>query len=240
MSDVDAIPVNDMLLELRNRTIADIVQLQDFHVFTGYSYDRYAKMVAAGHLTGNVTNLRTSTTLADKEVADILLAYLDDDLPQVVLYQVVAYYETFFFDFLKILLQNNPYALSQKRQLAVQEVLSQSDLQKLILYLIERELHELRYKNVQEWFAYLERVINLKTIGISEINRLSELKATRDIVAHNAGIVNDIYIQKAGSLARARIGEAISVSRPYVYDSADFLKHLVFELTNDAYARLHQ
>ena len=72
--------VGDMLLELRKRAIADIERLQDFHAFTGHSYDRYAKMVAAGHLSGTVGNARTSTTLTEKEVADILLAYLDEGI----------------------------------------------------------------------------------------------------------------------------------------------------------------
>src|SRR5688500_16596595 len=100
--------VRDMTLELRNRAITEIERLQDFHVFTGHSYDRYAKMVAAGHLTGTVTNIRTRTTLTEKEVAHILLSYLDDELPQIVLYQVVSEFERFLFDFLKLLIQKNP------------------------------------------------------------------------------------------------------------------------------------
>jgi hypothetical protein len=227
----------DRLLELRKCATADIERLQDFHVFTGHSYNCYAQMVAAGHMIGTVTNVRTSTTLPYEQVADILLTYLDEDLPRVVLYQVVSDFEAFFFDFLKLLLQQNPHALSQRRQLTVQEVLAQPDLAKLISYLIERELHELQYKSVQEWFEYLEKVINLGLVGASEINRLAELKATRDIVAHHAGIANDIYVRKAGGLARACPGESLSVSRPYVYDSADFLKRLVSDLTDAAYTR---
>lgn len=231
--------VRDMLLELRKRAIADIERLQDFHVFTGHSYDRYAKMTAAGHLTGTVTNVRTHTAKTDQEVAEILLSYLDDELPKLVLYQEVSAFETFFFDFLKLLVQHNPHALSQKRQLTVEEVLAQPDLAQLISHVIERELHELQYKNVQEWFTYLEKLIKFRAVNTSQIGILAELKATRDIIAHNAGIANDIYARKAGSMARARPGESLSVSRSYVYDGADFLKGLVSDLTDAAHTRLH-
>ncbi len=123
---VSVMSVSDMILELRTRAIADIERLQDFHVFTGHSYDRYEKMVAAGHLTGTVTNVRTRAAQTEKEVADLLLSYLDNELPQVVLYQLVSEFERFFFDFLKFLMQQNPRALSQKRQLTVEEVVAHS------------------------------------------------------------------------------------------------------------------
>ena len=60
-----------------------------------------------------------------------------------------------------------------------------------------------------------------------DISRIAEIKALRDILAHNAGIVNQIYLQKAGSLARAGLAARLPLSRPYTYDGADFLKYAV-------------
>jgi hypothetical protein len=40
-----------------------IERLQDFHVLTGFGYDRFSKMVAAGRLVGSVQNGRTATNL---------------------------------------------------------------------------------------------------------------------------------------------------------------------------------
>ncbi len=230
--------VADQLIELRNRSVAQIEKLQDFHIFTGHSYDRYAKMVGAGHLTETVTNVRTATTLADKQVADVLLSYLDDELPQVVLFQVVAAFEGFFFDLLRLLLQQNPYALSQQRKLAVADVLARPDFAALIDHLIELELHELRYKSVAEWFQFLPKIIKLDAPTSSDIERLAELKATRDIFAHNAGVANEIYVRKAGSHARAFEGAALTISRPYLYDAVGFLKRLVSDLVAKAFKRL--
>jgi hypothetical protein len=80
--------------------------------------------------------------------------------------------------------------------------------------------------------------VKLPPISKGNLDRLSELKATRDSLAHNDGVANEVYIRKAGALARAKAGERMTFSRPYVYDAADFLKDLVRSLTTGACAKL--
>jgi hypothetical protein len=228
----------ERLHDLETSAVNNIERLQDFHVFTGHNYDRYSKMVEAGHLTGSVTNVRTNSTLDVSDLAARLLKYLDDDLPRVVIYQVVSEFEDFFFEFLKLFVRNNTQALSQQRELKVKDVLDRPDMEQLIEFLIQKELHELRYNNVQAWFTYLKRVINLHSIKPEDSVRIAELKATRDVFAHNQGIANDIYVGKAGDLARAQPGQQLTLSRPYLYGSSDYLKSLVSKLTEEACSRL--
>lgn len=234
----DSAPLLDRFRELAARARSDIERLQDFHVFTGFSYDGFNKMVGAGHLTGSVTNVRTSTNLPVADVASILLNYLDEELPRVVIYQVVSHFEEFFFDFLAVLLQNNPSALPAEQKITVKEVLAAPDMDSLIMQLIEKKLSDLKFKRVEEWFHYLDKVIRLDALTSDEQARLAELKATRDVVAHNAGVANDVYVRKAGRLARAQPEEYLVVTRPYVYESADFLKVVISRLTEAALARL--
>ena len=40
-----------------------------------------------------------------------------------------------------------------------------------------------------------------------EIDALAEIKAARDILEHNAGVVNEIYRRKAGKRARYEVGD---------------------------------
>lgn len=230
--------VVEKLRNLEACAVSNIERLQDFHVLTGYSYDRYSKMVEAGHLSGSVKNIRTGTNLDVAQVAKQLLKYLDDDLLRVVIYQVISDFEAFFFDFLELIVRNNPHALSQQRHVTVSDVLNNSDMDHLLKYIIQKELHELQYKNVYDWFTYLQKLIHLKSIGSEDVGRIAELKATRDAFAHNEGIANDIYISKAGDRARAEAGQRLTLSRPYLYDSADFLKRLVSDLTEAACSRL--
>ena len=135
-------------------------------------------------------------------------------------------------------MQDNCNALNKKKTLLVENVLDASNLNELKDFLIDRELSELKYGKVVDWFSYLEKIINLKGIESASVERLSELKATRDIFAHNSGIVNEIYIRKAGKLARANLGEMLSLSRSYVYESADFLKGLVKNMSESSITRM--
>lgn len=220
-------PLIGQLEVLARDAISDIERLQDFQVFTGHSYDRYSKMVSAGHLKESVQNVRTKSTLPGTDLAKVLLGYLDDDLPRVVLYQAVADYEAFFFAFLAVLLRINPRALSLKRQVTVEDILDAADFDTVLERLIQRELHELQYRSVPEWFDFLARIVKLDGVTAEDIARLAELKATRDIHLHNGGIANDTYLRKAGLLARVSSGNRLPVPRPYVYDGADFLKAFI-------------
>jgi hypothetical protein len=102
-------------------------------------------------------------------------------------------------------------------------------MEQLIEYLIQKELHELQYDNVQAWFAYLQRIIRLHSIKPEDWARIAELKATRDVFAHNHGIANDIYVRKAGHLARAQPGQRLTLSRPYLYGSSKPSQNSLFK-----------
>jgi hypothetical protein len=214
-----------------------IGDLQDFHVFTGYSYEQYAKTVAGGHVRGTIQNARTQTTLSESDMAPVLLKYLDVDLPRVVLYQAVAHFEFFYFDFLSMLLTFNPRALSPNRQLTAKDVVDASDYQALIGELIQREIIQLQYGAIAAWFAFLKKIVNID-VASEDIARFAELKTTRDVLAHNNGIANDTYLRKAGKLARGVPGQPLSVSRPYVYEAGDFLRAFITRLADSVCERL--
>jgi hypothetical protein len=222
---------------LRDRAVGDFTRLQDFQELTGTSYGVFEKAVSAG-LTANSFSTGSMTILDAKQVAEVLRRYLDDDLPRIAIYQIVAEFEAFFFDFHALLLEHNPRALRQDRQIAVRDVMTHKGLNSLIAELIRDEGHELAYQKVQVWFERLRNVVNLKAISDADVEHIAEIKATRDIVAHNAGIANDIYIVKAGKAARAAVGETLPVTRPYTYESARFLKEMIKKMTDAATARL--
>ena len=100
--------------------------------------------------------------------------------------------------------------------------------------IIDRELHELQYKSVGEWFSRLQAAIRFQALSDAHVARVAEIKASRDILAHNVGIVDEIYLRKAGDLARAGLGEKLPITRPYTYDSADFLRGVVASLADIA------
>jgi hypothetical protein len=103
-----------------------------------------------------------------------------------------------------------------KRLVDFKTILEASDKAQITLWVVERALNELKYKKVQEWFAYLEGLANLGTPGADAIGRIAEIKASRDLLVHNRGIVSSTYVAKAGIHARHRIGERLEISRPTI------------------------
>lgn len=61
-----------------------------------------------------------------------------------------------------------------------------------------------------------------------------ECKATRDIIVHNAGIINKIYIEKTGSNARGIIGEEIVIDKLYFENLLVLSKSLIGIMVNQA------
>ena len=235
------IPTDEMRSELghiHGEADTNLILLRDFHVFTGHSYGSYDEGVKDGQIKGIVANGRTGTTFEAKYVAHLLLQYLDEELPQVVLYQLVSYFESFFFDLLKVLLMHNPRALPPGRQLTVKDVLDKAGWKELVMGMIDEELHKQQYRNVREWFEFLGSVLNTDPVPERDIDRLAELKASRDLLAHNQGRVNDTYIKKSGRLARSRtVGDKLAYDRKYVYDAGDFLTDFVTNIMKSVYIR---
>jgi hypothetical protein len=84
--------------------------------------------------------------------------------------------------------------------------------------MIERELNELKYQQIDKWFSYLVNLVNKTSPDAHTLGQLAEAKATRDLLVHNNGVVNKIYMRKAGINARAKIGERIPLSGTYLAD----------------------
>ena len=69
-------------------------------------------------------------------------------------------------------------------------MLDAPDLATVVLAVVDRELNEIKYGRVADWFAHLERLAKLGVPASEEIDRLAEIKAARDILVHNKGVVN--------------------------------------------------
>lgn len=88
-------------------------------------------------------------------------------------------------------------------------------------------MNEIKYKSVGEWFAYLERLVSKCKFSDADLGKIAEAKATRDLLVHNAGIANKIYLQKAGQFARYKVGEEVGVDGDYTLDMWQLLSSVL-------------
>ncbi len=119
-------------------------------------------------------------------------------------------------------------------------VLDAPDKQAILLSVIDHELNELKYKRLSEWFAYLDRLVHLGCPGTDEIETLAEIKASRDVLAHNNGIVNAVYVAKAGSRARHKEGERLAMSEKYHRESWEAISKIVRDISEAAIGKARQ
>ena len=123
-------------------------------------------------------------------------------------------FEDFVFELLRCWLAAYPASLSRK-QVEMGAVLKALDKSAIVLTVVDRELNELKYERLADWFEYLERLTKLGCPTADEIENLAEIKASRDILVHNNGMANATYVSKAGSRARYKDGEKLEISEQY-------------------------
>ena len=105
-------------------------------------------------------------------------------------------------------------------------------------FVVRKELNEVLYDRPTEWFAYLEDKAKLGCPAASEIERIAEAKATRDVLVHNRGIANKTYESKAGRLARFKGGDAIDLPEEYHRQTWSLLSKVVSDIAEAAIAKV--
>ena len=129
--------------------------------------------------------------------------------------QQIALFEYFVFDAVRLVLCDEPKRLPANKKVDLAVITSATTREQIIQDLVERELNELRYKGVGDWFAYLEQYVNGVAPSAEVTSQIAEAKATRDLLVHNRGVINEVYLRKAGQLARGKIGEVVPMPPEY-------------------------
>lgn len=143
----------------------------------------------------------------------------------------------FLFEFLHRLLRHNPWQLA-KRSLEFEAVLEAGSRDEIISGMLSKQLNELKYDQLREWFVAINKAVKLECPTESAIDTLAEIKAARDVLEHNAGVVNDIYCRKARKKARYAPGDQIEIDDTYHLESWSLIKKVIADVTTAAVAKL--
>jgi len=218
----------ERLKSLRERVVKEFCTAIEFKGFTILAYQMASEQAKAlpsnNKYTIGYSEFAHSLGLLDKTVKSPELAVHFEHAKEQHFFSLVhqhqvALFEHLFFDTLRLLLTDQPMHLPGKRQIEYSVIVAAQTKDEVINAMIERELNEVKYKNVGDWFTYLERLVSGCRLSDTEIGRIAEAKATRDLLVHNAGIVNHIYLEKSGKFARSKVDEVISVDGDYTLDT---------------------
>lgn len=222
--------------QLRERNIEALDACYNYFFNTQGVWRIVSELLAQGH-EFSFEIQPTDTTIHGRQLPDLAQQYITGYLASATFQHFISIFEDFIFGFIRAWLVEHPESLS-KKQLDLRAVLDAADKTEIIRVVVVKEINEQSYKKVEQWFEYLESLVKLDYPGPDQIQRLAEIKASRDILVHNNGIVNAIYIEKSGIHARFSIGDTLTVHGGYHHDSWTLIKQVITELADAAFAKL--
>ena len=157
-------------------------------------------------------------------------------LPIDAIYQLVTITETMLNDLLRAILIEFPKKIPNKRKLDIDQVLACDNLDQIKLAIVDSILNEFAYKSPKEYADEFSFYSGVKLLETPVFHQYIELKATRDIHIHNKGFANEIYLNKAGVLARVKSGYYLPVTIQYfleMYEQCLQLTEVLERALND-------
>ena len=171
-------------------------------------------------------------------IVEILKKTIRHDLYAASINNLVSITEQYMSELVQTVLKEHPQKLSinitdentdkkADTTIPVSLVLSASSISEIVDSLIIKKISKLFYAAPEHYFAYFTKIIDIK-IDQSLINQYIEIKATSDLLIHNKGKVNDIYIRKCKENARITdTKQNIPLSEEYYTKSASAMKKII-------------
>ena len=168
----------DEIQDLANRTLSALDASHDYYTYTKRMWRLLQEVVKEGRKF-TFRNSATGTRVHEKSLHGRVQDYGANYLMSFTFQHFVSLFEDFFFGLLRRWLMAYPGSL-YKKQTEVGAVLKAPDKAAFLLTVVDKELNELKYERLGDWFAYLERLTNLGCPTADEIEKLAEVKASRE------------------------------------------------------------
>ncbi len=145
---------------------------------------------------------------------------------------LVAIFDAFLSDIFTEVAQARPKILtSTKKHVSYAKIFELGNFEAMVDFIASRELNELSYKSIKEQADYYEDRfgVALRESGVS-VNELVELRCTRNILVHNNGIVNHIYLEQVSGSSYSS-GDEVKVDAEYFDHAVESFKSIVTYVT---------
>lgn len=220
----------DEITPLRDDCLSSLDASHNYYAHTKSAWRLVQQMVRQGHKV-TIRNQATGNTVDETELSGLAQNYVTGYLASATFQHFVSLFEQFVFDFLREWLTEYPRSLSGN-QLQFRAVLDSADKNEIVATVVQKEVLGLAYKRLADWFAYLDKIAQLGCPTQDQIQRLAEIKASRDVLVHNNGISNSIYVDKSMGQARFADGDLLALPEHYHRESWQLIKQVVSDLAD--------
>jgi hypothetical protein len=204
----------DEVRAVRDRALAELRATHDYYDDTRRAW-RYIETALGAGYDSSYTNSTTGTVTTQATLAGRIPKYSTTRIAEATFAEFVSIFERFLGDFVRVWLRAYPQNLLATEPVAVDVILDAPDKPQLVEFLIDRAIIGLLYRKPADWFAFVEKKLKLGCPTAEEIARVAEAKVSRDVIVHNNGVANEVYIAKAGPHARYALGEFIDLPDDY-------------------------
>lgn len=216
---------------LKTKFLNELNKVHDYYAESKEAWQIIQSSVRQG-MNFEITNSVTGSVTNQNELAAKARDYVAYQLSESTFQQIVTLFEAFFFDLLKIWLQMYPLSLSGSK-IDAKIILESPDKESIVDFMIDKDLNEVKYKRISEWFDYLKGKVSLKGYFVeNEIEKLAEVRASRDVLVHAQGIVGTIYLTKSGTCARYLVGERVEISEIYLTETWSLTQKVMTQLVD--------
>ena len=164
---------------------------------------------------GDHVPISTKRTYKKEELLERYRFLAHQQLPVNGIFQLVSAIEIMFTLLIKQIVLAFPEKINSKRKIDYKEILTSKNIDELHSRIVDSFVLDLSYQSPKEFASSVKDVISVNLLECPDFHKYVEVKATRDILIHNEGIVNKTYLFKSDSHARASVGELIPLSQPY-------------------------
>jgi hypothetical protein len=234
--EVLVVPID--IQALSDRIHAELRAGYDYYEHSKSSWGLVRRMVRRG-TSITFGNIHIGTSVQAANLPALARRYIKSYLAESVFQHFVALYEDFVFELLRLWLTAYSGGIpnTDTKRVELATVIDAPDRDAILQAVIDRELNALKYERPTAWFRYLNDRVKLGCPTDEQIERFSEIKASRDILTHNRGVVNQTYLDKAGRRARYLLGQRLEVPEPYLRDTWLLIRGLVQDIATAAIAK---
>jgi hypothetical protein len=118
---------------------------------------------------------------------------------------------------------------SSDRTVRLEEIIGATSKESLINSIVEDRIGSVMRRRPSEYLEFLAQIIE-GHLSNHTVGQFCELCATRDLIVHAQGKINEEYLAKAGAQARGKLGKVIVVDDRYFNASMSNIKDLYGEI----------
>jgi len=222
--------------KLRDDSVAALDASHNYFTHTKTAWRLVQQFVRQGRQI-TIRNQETGSVVRETDLPGLAQEYITGYLAEATFQHFVSLFEDFIGDFLRLWLNEFPESLSAKK-LDFDVVLQCSDKVDIVRSVVDKQVASLQYDRVPKWFDYIQGIVDLGCPTADEIERVAEVKASRDVLVHNKGIANAIYVDKSMGRARLAVGEKVDVPEHYHRESWQLVKKVITDVSNAGMSRL--